>query len=124
MDISFRLNGECVSLTGVDPTRSVLDYLREDRGGLTGTKEGCNEGDCGACSIMVGGDTGGIRAQNACLMMLGHIDGKALVTVEGGLAGADGTPPHPCSRPWWIITARNAASVRRASQRPWRWGGI
>lgn len=91
MDISFRLNGELVSLTGVDPTRSVLDFLREDRG-LTGTKEGCNEGDCGACSIVVG-DGAGIRPQNACLMMLGHLHGKALVTVEG-LASPDGTP-HP-----------------------------
>ncbi|WP_421701221.1 xanthine dehydrogenase small subunit [Aliiroseovarius sp.] len=91
MDISFRLNGERVSLTGVDPTRSVLDFLREDRG-LTGTKEGCNEGDCGACSVVVG-DAAGIRPQNACLMMLGHLDGKALVTVEG-LAAPDGTP-HP-----------------------------
>ncbi|WP_300513908.1 xanthine dehydrogenase small subunit [Aliiroseovarius sp.] len=91
MDISFRLNGELVSLTDVDPTRSVLDFLREDKG-LTGTKEGCNEGDCGACSALVG-DAGGVRAQNTCLMMLGHLDGRALVTVEG-LAAPDGTP-HP-----------------------------
>ena len=91
MEISFRLNGETVTLTDVDPTGSVLDYLRETKG-LTGTKEGCNEGDCGACSVIVGDDTG-MRAQNACLLMLGHLNGKALVTVEG-LAAPDGAP-HP-----------------------------
>ena len=57
MDITFLLNGEVVSLTGVSPTMTLLDWLRETRH-LTGTKEGCNEGDCGACSVMISDDQG------------------------------------------------------------------
>ena len=52
MNISFLLNGESVVLTDVAPTATALDWLREIRG-LTATKEGCNEGDCGACTVMV-----------------------------------------------------------------------
>ncbi|WP_298495634.1 xanthine dehydrogenase small subunit [uncultured Maritimibacter sp.] len=81
MDIAFLLNGETVSLTGVDPTTTVLDWLREGRG-LTGTKEGCNEGDCGACTVMVTDDTG-TRALNGCILFLPQINGKTLTTVEG-----------------------------------------
>ncbi len=87
MDISFLLNGETVALRGVDATRSLLDWLRETRG-LTGTKEGCNEGDCGACSVLVS-DAGGTRAQNACILLLGQVDGRAITTVEG-LSGPSG----------------------------------
>ncbi len=50
--IAFLLNGTPVRMSGEAPTRTLLDWLREDRG-LTGTKEGCNEGDCGACTVMV-----------------------------------------------------------------------
>ncbi len=86
MDITFLLNGETVRLTDVDPTRSALDWLRETRG-LNGTKEGCNEGDCGACTVVVT-DEGGIRALNACLLFLPQLHGKALRTVEAlGEAG-------------------------------------
>ena len=91
MNISFLLNGETVELTSVDPTRPVLDWLREERR-LTGTKEGCNEGDCGACTILLA-DAQGTRAQNACLLMLGQVDGMALTTVEG-LTGPQGEA-HP-----------------------------
>ncbi|MCA0998131.1 xanthine dehydrogenase small subunit [Alloyangia pacifica] len=91
MDISFLLNGEKVVLRDVCPTRTALDWLREERG-LRGTKEGCNEGDCGACTVMVT-DAQGSRAVNACILFLPQLDGKALRTVEG-IAGPDGTP-HP-----------------------------
>ncbi len=87
MDIAFLLNGETVKLRGVEATRTLLDWLREERG-LTGTKEGCNEGDCGACSVLVA-DAGGVRAQNACLTLLGQLDGRAVTTVEG-LSGPKG----------------------------------
>lgn len=91
MDISFLLNGESVVLRDVSPTRTALDWLREERG-LRGTKEGCNEGDCGACTVMVT-DAQGSRAVNACILFLPQLHGKALRTVEG-IAGPDGTP-HP-----------------------------
>ena len=76
MDIAFLLNGETVELTGVDPTQTVLDWLREERG-LKGTKEGCNEGDCGACTVMVT-DEAGTRALNGCILFLPQINGKTV----------------------------------------------
>ena len=91
MDISFLLNGETTRLTVENPTQTVLDWLREEKH-LTGTKEGCNEGDCGACTVMVTDDQGS-RPLNACLLFLPQIHGKALRTVEG-IAAPDGTL-HP-----------------------------
>lgn len=81
MDITFLLNGESVHLSSVDPTETLLDWLRETRR-LTGTKEGCNEGDCGACTVMVTDDSGA-KAQNACILFLPQLNGKAVRTVEG-----------------------------------------
>ena len=90
-EIAFLLNGTPVRVAAVSPTRTLLDWLREDRA-LCGTKEGCNEGDCGACTVMVTDDTGS-RALNACILFLPQIDGKAVGTVEG-IAGPDGAL-HP-----------------------------
>ncbi len=90
MKTAFSLNGEAVEVD-TDPTVTLLDWLRETRG-LCGTKEGCNEGDCGACTVMVTGEDGA-RALNACILFIPQLDGKAVRTVEG-LAGADGTL-HP-----------------------------
>ena len=90
MNISFLLNGETVEVD-THPTHTLLDYLREARG-LTGTKEGCNEGDCGACTVMVT-DERGARSLNACILFLPQLHGKAVRTVEG-IAAPDGTP-HP-----------------------------
>lgn len=80
MEFVFRLNGEVQSASAA-PTVTLLDWLREARG-LTGTKEGCNEGDCGACTVMIR-DEAGARAVNACLLMLPQIAGKSVTTVEG-----------------------------------------
>ena len=92
MHISFQLNGERVDLgPEVSATTTLLDWLRETRG-LTGTKEGCNEGDCGACTVMVR-DLDGARALNACILFLPQLHGKSVTTVEG-LAGKDGSL-HP-----------------------------
>jgi xanthine dehydrogenase small subunit len=87
MDITFLLNGESVTLRGAEPTVTLLDWLRETRG-LTGTKEGCNEGDCGACTVMVT-DMDGAKPLNACILFLPQLHGKAVRTVEG-IAGPCG----------------------------------
>lgn len=76
-----------MELEDVHPTATLLDWLREERG-LTGTKEGCNEGDCGACTVMVSED-GKARALNSCILFMPQLDGKAIRTVEGA-AGPDG----------------------------------
>jgi xanthine dehydrogenase small subunit len=94
--LQFLLNGKLCREESVPPTMTVLDWLRT-RAHLTGTKEGCAEGDCGACTIAIGQPIEGgppqFRAVNSCLMMLPQVDQHALVTVEG-LAAADGTL-HP-----------------------------
>ncbi len=80
MKVAFSLNGETISVEAA-PTRTLLDWLREDQG-LCGTKEGCNEGDCGACTVMVT-DADGARALNACILFMPQLDGKSVRTVEG-----------------------------------------
>lgn len=88
--VAFLLNGTPVQAL-VSPTTTLLDFLRETKG-LKGTKEGCNEGDCGACTVMVT-DEAGPRALNSCILFMGQLQGKAVRTVEG-IAAPDGTP-HP-----------------------------
>ena len=73
-------------------TETLLDFLRQDAG-LYGTKEGCNEGDCGACSVIVTGHDGVPRPMNACILFLPQLQGRAVRTVEG-ISGPDGNL-HP-----------------------------
>jgi len=82
--IRFLLNDEPMSVRDIDPTMSVLNYLRYDLG-LVGSKEGCAEGDCGACTVVVSELVDGavrMRAVNACIQFVPTLDGKALYTVE------------------------------------------
>ncbi|MEK7688394.1 MAG: 2Fe-2S iron-sulfur cluster-binding protein, partial [Pseudomonadota bacterium] len=91
-NIRFTLNDDPVELSGISPMMTLLDWLREHRG-LRGTKEGCAEGDCGACTVVLEQADGRRRPINACIALLGQIDGQSLRTVEG-LRGPDGAP-HP-----------------------------
>jgi xanthine dehydrogenase small subunit len=93
--IRFTLNGLPVEIAGASPMTTVLDWLRDQRG-LKGTKEGCAEGDCGACTVVLERADGKHEAINACIAMLGQMDGQAIRTVEG-LRGKDGAP-HPVQR--------------------------
>jgi xanthine dehydrogenase small subunit len=89
--IRFVRRGELVSLANVPPERTLLELLREDLA-CTGTKEGCGEGDCGACTVVLAEPEDGAlkyRAINACIRLAHSIDGMALWTVED-LAGEDG----------------------------------
>ena len=93
--VRFLLNDRQFSLEGFDPTLTLLDWLRNERR-LIGTKEGCAEGDCGACTVLVGrlaGDALVYESVNACIRFLGSLQATHVVTVEH-LAGKDGTL-HP-----------------------------
>ncbi|MGX1741043.1 xanthine dehydrogenase small subunit [Bosea sp. NPDC055353] len=93
--LRFLLGDRLVELDRCDPTLTVLDWLRLDQR-MTGTKEGCAEGDCGACTVIVSRlDRGRLRyeAINACIRFLPTLDGCQLLTVEH-LKGADGSL-HP-----------------------------
>ena len=75
-EIKFSLNGKEIILE-TNPLKRLLDVLREDCG-LTGVKEGCGEGECGACSVLIDG-----MLTNACLYPMGKMQGKEVVTIEG-----------------------------------------
>lgn len=85
-DLQFYLAGKPQRIEGLDPTLTLLDYLRDHRA-LTGTKEGCNEGDCGACTVLLGhyeplSETIQYRAVNACITLLPAVHRHWVVTVE------------------------------------------
>lgn len=91
---TFQLNGQAVDLSGDDPTQSLLRWLRARH--LTGTKEGCGDGDCGACTVVLretdeAGDTRAV-AVNSCLLPIGLLPGRDVLTVE---ALAQGEALHP-----------------------------
>jgi xanthine dehydrogenase small subunit len=98
-EIRYLLEGQRRTVRGVAPTRTVLQHLREDLG-RTGTKEGCAEGDCGACTVVLAeldGRAVRYRAVNSCIQFVPALDGKALVTVES-LGGGEGRGLHPVQR--------------------------
>ena len=98
--VRFLLNGVLIERDSVDPHTTLLDFVREERR-LTGTKEGCAEGDCGACTVVIGQlckDSAGrervsLSPINACIRLLPTLDGKAVFTVES-LKAASGAL-HP-----------------------------
>jgi carbon-monoxide dehydrogenase small subunit len=89
MKLKFMLNGSFVSVE-TPPDRRLVDLLREDLG-LTGTKEGCGTGECGACTIRVDGET-----RLACLMLAAQVQGREIVTIEG--MSTDAGPLHPVQK--------------------------
>src|SRR5690606_29305126 len=95
--VEFVLNGRAVRVEGGDPHCSLLTWLRDS--GYTGTKEGCAEGECGACAVAVveRGADGRARfeAVNSCLVPLGQAHGREWVTVEGVAEASD---LHPMQR--------------------------
>ena len=83
--IRCMINDRRYEIEGLPPTMSLLHYLRDELH-LTGTKEGCNEGDCGACTVIFRDDSGGsprYRAVNSCLVYLPMLHGKRIYTIEG-----------------------------------------
>jgi len=84
-EINLTVNKQSYRLS-VPPHRTLLEIIREDLG-LTGTKEGCSLGECGACTVLMDG-----KAVNSCLVLAAEADGKAITTVEGL---ADGDKLHP-----------------------------
>jgi aerobic-type carbon monoxide dehydrogenase small subunit (CoxS/CutS family) len=83
IELSFILNGKAVKVV-VSPGTLLVDLLRENFG-LTGTKVGCREGECGACTVLVDGE-----AQNSCLIPALKVEGREITTIEG-LQKADGS---------------------------------
>ena len=82
--VRFILAGMIEEVADCEPTRTILEFLREDKG-LKGTKEGCAEGDCGACTVVIGelrDDKLVYRSVNSCIQFLPSLDGKQLLTVE------------------------------------------
>ena len=96
---TLNVNGQ-VHRMALEPHETLIDVLR-DKLGLTGTKKGCNVGDCGACTVLVDGEP-----QNSCLLLAAEMEGRAITTIEGladytggdtsAPALAGGTPALPC----------------------------
>jgi xanthine dehydrogenase small subunit len=122
--IQCLINGDLVRIDGsVATSKSVLNYLREDRH-LPGSKEGCAEGDCGACTVVLGelhNNALQMRAVNACIQFVPTLNGKALFTVEylRQLAGKSSNDPaknlHPVQQAMVDFHGSQCGFVHRAS---------
>ena len=99
--LSFDVNGVPTEVL-TDPHRSLLEVLRDSLS-LTGTKEGCGTGDCGACTVLLDG-----RPVTSCLLLAPEAEGRQVVTVEGLARQGSCTP---CSRPSWSWGACSVASA-------------
>lgn len=73
---SFKVNGKNITVEASDTT-TLLEILREDLG-LTGTKEGCGKGECGACTVLLNG-----KAVNSCIIFVPQVEGQEVITIEG-----------------------------------------
>ena len=104
--IDLKVNGQRYHVD-VPVYHTLLDFLRDDLG-LTGTKECCVVGECGACTVIVNG-----RTVNSCLMLAVEADGCEVLTVEG--LAVEGKPRARCRRPSSTTARRSAASAPRAS---------
>lgn len=131
MAVEFWVNDELV-VTEVSEGKLLLDFLRKDLA-KTGTKEGCKEGDCGACSVMLGelkGSDVDYRVMTSCLIPLGEVHGKHVVTVEGVALSLDQlnpvqaamverggsqcgycTPGFIVSMTWWMLGEAGAPTL-------------
>jgi carbon-monoxide dehydrogenase small subunit len=83
--LKMKVNGSPIKIM-INPCETLLDVLREELG-LTGTKEGCGEGECGACTVLMNG-----MAVNSCLVLAPQADGKEIVTIEGLAQNGDLDP--------------------------------
>jgi xanthine dehydrogenase iron-sulfur cluster and FAD-binding subunit A len=89
--LRFRFRGGVVELQQFSPRATVLDWLREEMG-AKGTKEGCAEGDCGACTVVLARLKSGqlvYEPFNACILLLGQLDGAELITIEDLASGGE-----------------------------------
>jgi len=76
MKVKFKLNGKFIEIEA-EPNWTLLDVLR-DKLGLTGTKKGCETGECGACTVLIDG-----KSVTSCLVLIGQVEGKEITTIEG-----------------------------------------
>jgi carbon-monoxide dehydrogenase small subunit len=91
LDVTFSINGRQTS-TRIRPSLLLIDLIRDELG-LTGTKPGCFEGECGACTVLLDGD-----AVNSCIYLAANIDGRELTTIEGLSGDSDESSLDPVQR--------------------------